>query len=236
MSLLIRYLKLPFRFSAELMQQEVGAISAQWHAHYNKHDYEGSWTALPLRSVKGDMNNVVADAGDAASFSDTVLLQQCPYIRSVIDTIQCDKKAVRLLNLQAGAIIKEHRDAELNFESGEARIHVPIMTNEALEFYLDDERVVMNSGECWYMNFNRKHRVTNNGTTDRIHLVMDCVVNDWIRDLFTNGDWEVKNVIQPEERYSNKDKLLMVEQLRSMNTPHSLQLAMQMEAELAGQS
>ena len=235
MQTLIKYLKLPFCFSVEQMQQEVGAISAQWQAHYNKHDYEGSWTALPLRSVKGDMNNVIADAGDVASFSDTELMQQCPYIKSVVDTIECDKKAIRLLNLQAGAIIKEHKDAELNFESGEARIHVPIMTNDALEFYLDDERVVMNSGECWYMNFNRKHRVTNNGTTDRIHLVMDCVVNDWMRDLFTHGDWEIKNVIQAEERYSNKDKEQMLKQLISMNTPQSLQMAKQLEAELAVQ-
>ena len=27
------------------------------------------------------------------------------------------------------------------------------------------------------------HSVTNHGATDRIHLVFDCVVNDWLRDM-----------------------------------------------------
>ncbi|MCW3122677.1 MAG: aspartyl/asparaginyl beta-hydroxylase protein, partial [Flavipsychrobacter sp.] len=146
MQTLIRYLKLPFRFPVEQMQQEVSAIAAGWKAHYNKRDYEGSWTALPLRSVNGDMGNVIADGGEASAFKDTSLMDQCPTLKMVADTLQCDKNAIRLLNLQPGAIIKEHRDAELYFESGEARIHVPILTNDAVEFYLDGERVVMDSG------------------------------------------------------------------------------------------
>jgi hypothetical protein len=38
----------------------------------------------------------------------------------------------------------------------------------------------MKEGECWYLNFNLPHRVKNSGTADRIHLVIDCVVNDWL--------------------------------------------------------
>ena len=82
-----------------------------------------------------------------------------------------------------GSIIKEHKDFKLGFEDGEIRLHIPILTNPSVEFILDGARVLMNEGECWYLNLNLPHRVANRGTSDRIHLVVDCVLNDWLREL-----------------------------------------------------
>ena len=42
----------------------------------------------------------------------------------------------------------------------------------------------MREGETWYFNVNFFHSVTNNSPLDRIHLVIDCVVNDWLRAFF----------------------------------------------------
>lgn len=229
MKTMIKYQKLPFHFSAKQMQQEVSALSSQWIAHYNQRDYEGSWTALPLRSINGAMDNVLADGAENAVFNNTVLMEQCPYLQSVVNTLQCEKRSVRLLNLQAGAVIKEHKDVELSFESGEARIHVPVMTNDAVGFYLDNERVVLDEGDCWYMNFNLKHRVTNAGNTDRIHLVMDCVVNDWMQELFTTGDWEIKSIVNAPEMYTAHEKNEIIKSLVLMNTPESLRMAQELE-------
>ena len=67
--------------------------------------------------------------------------------------------AVRLLKLNAGASIKEHRDNDLFFEKGEIRIHIPIITNADVEFYLDSERMNLQEGSCWYMNFNLLHAI-----------------------------------------------------------------------------
>jgi hypothetical protein len=89
-----------------------------------------------------------------------------------------------LLRLKAGSIIKEHTDSDLN-EEREIRIHVPVVTNPAVEFYLAGERVVMEEGQCWYLDLSRHHRVQNLGSTDRVHLVIDCVVNDWVKALLT---------------------------------------------------
>jgi hypothetical protein len=33
-----------------------------------------------------------------------------------------------------------------------------------------------------YLNVNLPHRVAHRGAADRIHLVIDCVVNDWLRE------------------------------------------------------
>jgi hypothetical protein len=41
----------------------------------------------------------------------------------------------------------------------------------------------MNEGECWYLNVNFPHKVANRGATDRVHLVIDCAVDDWLRAL-----------------------------------------------------
>ncbi|WP_339705616.1 aspartyl/asparaginyl beta-hydroxylase domain-containing protein [Algoriphagus aquimarinus] len=41
----------------------------------------------------------------------------------------------------------------------------------------------MKEGECWYLRLSDPHRVLNEGETDRIHLVMDLKVNDWLRGI-----------------------------------------------------
>jgi quercetin dioxygenase-like cupin family protein len=43
---------------------------------------------------------------------------------------------------------------------------------------------LMREGESWYVNFNLPHRVLNLGETARVHLVLDCVLNDWLRSQF----------------------------------------------------
>ena len=40
-------------------------------------------------------------------------------------------------------------------------------------------------GETWYLNVNLPHSVTNGGDEPRVHLVVDCEVNGWLRELFS---------------------------------------------------
>jgi mannose-6-phosphate isomerase-like protein (cupin superfamily) len=112
------------------------------------------------------------------------VLERCPYIREVLASFHCPLKLVRFLKLSAGSNIKEHSDFDLSFEDGEVRVHIPIQTNPQVEFVVDGERLPMGEGECWYINFNLPHRIHNGGETDRVHLVIDCVLNDWLRGLF----------------------------------------------------
>ena len=101
-----------------------------------------------MRSISGRMDNVLPGFDGNVVFADTVLMEKCPYIKSILDEFKVEKKAVRLLNLKPGAVIKEHRDAELCYEMGEARIHIPIMTNPEVEFYVDNERFELLPGSC----------------------------------------------------------------------------------------
>ena len=67
------------------------------------------------------------------------------------------------------------------------RIHIPVVTNPDVEFFLDGRRIIMGEGECWYLDLNLPHRVQNRGSTDRVHLVIDCQLNDWLRELIAQG-------------------------------------------------
>ena len=175
--------KLPFQFDVARLQADLaGILAEEFVPHFNTAYYQGDWSAVPLRSVGGRTDQIYPDPSAKNAFADTPLLARCAYIREVLDTLCCPQQAVRFLRLKAGSVIKEHRDHELGFEDGEVRLHVPVITNPDVEFVLNQVRVVMNEGECWYLNVNQPHRVANRGAADRIHLVIDCVVNEWLRD------------------------------------------------------
>jgi len=59
-------------------------------------------------------------------------------------------------------------------------LHIPIVTNEEVDFRLNGEQVILREGECWYLRLSDLHSVENNGQFDRVHLVIDAVVNDWL--------------------------------------------------------
>ena len=65
--------------------------------------------------------------------------------------------------------------------------HVPIITGHDVEFYLGGDLVAMRPGECWYLNFDLPHRVQNLGATERVHLVIDCRANDWLRAMIASA-------------------------------------------------
>jgi len=45
----------------------------------------------------------------------------------------------------------------------------------------------MQEGEYWYLDLSRPHRVENRSQIDRVHLVIDCVLNDWLRATIDAG-------------------------------------------------
>lgn len=54
------------------------------------------------------------------------------------------------------------------------RIHIPIVTNEECWFTVSDETIHMKEGYMWEINNAFKiHSVSNDGDTDRIHLLID---------------------------------------------------------------
>jgi hypothetical protein len=177
-------LKLPLEFNAGRLQEDLKNFGpADWIPHFNIHYYEGDWSGIALRAPDNDRADLFPDP-DAPSFINTAALDKCPSVRVVLETFECDTQSVRFLRLKPGSKIRLHRDYELSLEDGIARVHIPVRTSKEVEFYLDGERIEMLEGEAWYLNFNLYHSVENHGRDDRVHLVIDCVVNDWFRSFF----------------------------------------------------
>ncbi|MBS1904288.1 MAG: aspartyl/asparaginyl beta-hydroxylase domain-containing protein [Bacteroidetes bacterium] len=170
----------------QALQADYARIRAErWQAHFNTNDYVGDWSGLALRAPHGKTDTLYPDpTATNDSYRDTALLEHCPGIRAMLSSLRCDIRSVRLLRLAPGAVIKEHRDHALSFEENEVRLHIPIVTNSEVQFVSNGASLAMNEGECWYINASLRHSAENRGTTERVHLVIDCVVNDWLRALF----------------------------------------------------
>lgn len=181
-------LRLPLAFDAARLQEELARLPAEtWVPHFNTRYYEGDWSGVPLRSVGGMEGRLYPDPTARQSYEDTPLLARCPAFREALAAFQCPIGSARLLKLAARAHIREHTDYNLGFEDGEVRLHIPIVTHPDVAFVLAGQRVDLRPGECWYLNFNLPHRVDNFGDTDRVHLVLDCVVDDWLREVFARA-------------------------------------------------
>ena len=224
---MISHALLPFTIPLKSFQREVSTIREAWHPHFNSYQYEGDWTVLSLRSPGGDTDKIVPDELGETGYHDTPLMDGSTAIQHWIHQLQCEVMSVRLLKLERGAFINEHRDLELSFEEGEARLHIPIFTNKEVWFHIDDVPLQMREGECWYMNANLRHRVVNNGDSPRIHLVIDCKVNTWLKKIFQQAQTtEVKN----DPSFVQEENI--IRELRLQQNPFAAALADELENKL----
>jgi mannose-6-phosphate isomerase-like protein (cupin superfamily) len=230
---MIKYLQLPYYFDTKKMQEETMQLGEDfWKLHFQVKHYDGEWSAIPLRSINGEVDNGFISPVETDVYEDTVLLKDCTYLQQVLKTFECPLLSVRLLKLSSGTQIHEHKDRDLCFEEGLVRFHIPVFTNSAVEFFLQGEQMHLQEGECWYMNFNLPHALHNKSNTDRIHLVVDARVNDWVQRLFASPEIKLKKEIADVPKHSKEEQLEIIAHLRMMNNEVSNKLADEMETAL----
>lgn len=186
-------LLLPLRFDAEALRRDALALPADlWTPHFNTGVYHGDWSGVAFRSPGGDERRLYPDPTNRVPFADTPALDRCPAVKQVLSAFRCPLVGARFLRLGPRAYVLPHRDYDLGIELGEVRIHVPVLTNPDVEFFVEDRRVTMQAGETWYADFGRTHRVRNLGDEARIHLVIDCVVDAWLEELLGDAAREAQ--------------------------------------------
>ena len=177
-------LQLPLQFDARRLLADLDALSSvAWLDHFVKQNYDGEWSVIPLRAQAGAVHPIMLMFSNptAIEFTDTPLLARTPYFRRVLQDFACPLHCVRLMRLTPGSVIKQHRDDDLAAEFGTVRLHIPITTNSDVDFLLNGTRVIMEPGSVWYLRLSDPHSVANRGLVDRVHLVIDAVVNDWLK-------------------------------------------------------
>ena len=171
-------LKLPFTFDASIIKEEITQFSkTDYYDIYNPSvELETLWSKNLIEPIGGP------DA--PPKFLPNTALEQCSYLMSILNTFQCKKETFRIHALDPGAHIRPHRDIGYSLEHGKVRLHIPVQTNNQVEILLNNAPVKMQEGECWYCNFHITHEVHNHGDEPRIHLILDCMVNEWLEDIF----------------------------------------------------
>ena len=184
---MIESLRLRLDFDPDALREDLARIpSDRWILHFNKAVYKGNWSGVALRgpaNVTHPIQSLVVNPGTEV-WANTDLHALCPYFAHVMDSLECPLLSVRLLSLAPGAVIEEHTDNSLSFEDGELRLHIPVQTDPEVEFLLNGVRVPLGVGETWYLNVNLPHSVANRSSQHRVHMVVDCTVNGWLRELF----------------------------------------------------
>ncbi|HEX6661470.1 MAG TPA: aspartyl/asparaginyl beta-hydroxylase domain-containing protein [Sphingomicrobium sp.] len=94
---------------------------------------------------------------------------------------------VMLARMAPGGEIEPHNDSNPAAQWPH-KIHIPILTNPDVTFFVDDVAYHFAEGEAVEVNNMATHAVTNRGNTDRIHLIfeyfdLDQPEPDWIEPL-----------------------------------------------------
>ena len=193
------WLRLPLQFDVHRMQQECDQFaSADWIDHANTGAYDTGWSCLALRAPDGNPRHIMPR--DGLAYRATAHLARCPYLRHVLSGFACEVGAARLMALAAGAVIREHTDPGTALADGVTRIHIPIRTSAQVLFHIDGRAVHFTAGHAWYMDASCRHAVANHGTAARVHMVLDCITNDWLRTLFATAGF----VPRPAPRYGHR--------------------------------
>ncbi|MBB1485527.1 aspartyl/asparaginyl beta-hydroxylase domain-containing protein [Oceanospirillum sediminis] len=228
-----RFLQLPLVFDITQLNRDLATLTDKlWHSHINQQAHDGGWSALPLRSVGGSIEQIAVKETDQSLYQDTEYLTHTPYFQQILSQFSCPLVSVRLMKLKAGEEIREHTDLDLGYESGAVRLHIPITTHPDILFHIDQQPIHFGSGECWYMNADLPHRVINPTDTDRVHLVIDCLVNDWIEALFSRAGYQS---IKVQHKYGdptiNDDNVLQViAELERMDTDAGRKIAAKLKS------
>lgn len=174
------FIQLPLAFDAEALAAEVLAINqSQWKPH--PQGFAGN-SMLPLVAVDGDPDNEAF----AGPMRPTAHLRRCRYLMQVIASFGATIGRTRLMRLSGQAEVTRHTDQGY-YWTERVRIHVPIVTQPTVRFECGGAVVNMAAGECWIFDTWRQHRVFNDDTRARIHLVCDSVGGTAFWDLVGRG-------------------------------------------------
>lgn len=144
--------------------------------------HDGSWKGIALRSIDGDYRNTGAISSGTSK--DTEVLDKCPYFKEILHSFKFPMGVARLLFLPPGKKIGEHHDKGFGWHMGMLRLHIPIITHPDVIFMIGGERCQWKPGEFWFGDFYQPHWLHNQSDITRVHLVIDCFVDEELLTYF----------------------------------------------------
>jgi len=207
----IGYNKLSLVKMAEIDQNIIDRISTKLNAmdnifanHYSNYNKSKSWSAISLKGFSPDISMIekpaemnkkwIAEHKDEEFHIQKTEMYET--FKEEIDEILeryigAETQRVRFMRLSPNqGELERHTDQtdkEVGVEDGDImRLHIPIKTNKDVLFNVWDTNNIrlektMPESTLWYLDMRKPHRALNGGTEERIHLVIDVIVNENIR-------------------------------------------------------
>jgi len=172
----------PFLFLGEmslfdnLLDEVLSLTDEDWTEYEGRKKRRGAASAItdtiPLfYDVKQRIDSAILHKNHErfSAYIDEVVLA----VREHFDEIRVQQ--AMLTRLKAGVVIPEHRD-EGRITKVAHRIHVPVITNTECIFTIGRESMNLKPSQMWVIdNVGRTHSIRNDGTEDRVHLIIDAI-------------------------------------------------------------
>lgn len=189
--------------------EKIRQFESEFANHYSKYNKSKAWGALSIRGYSSDitmiekpscMSEIWQKEHQHLDFKlqDTELRSKFPEIEDILQYFpKCEFDRIRFMKLQPGggelSRHVDHVEGDSGMNDGQVmRFHVPIITNPNVMFTMWNTRGEkleqnMKNGETWLFDFRKPHMAINGGNDIRIHLVIDVIMNENVRNLIRSN-------------------------------------------------
>ena len=165
----------------------------QYSPVITKYNKKENWKAISIKGFSQDPLVIskpnVLGVGSGGNLQETPLVERLQN-RSILAKIPAMTERVRLMKLEAGTKISKHTDkVDKDIKSRKIiRLHIPVITDDQIKMisWLDKDNPTefkMKKGECWWLDVSKAHSVLNESDVDRVHLVIDFFVNNFMSEV-----------------------------------------------------
>jgi Aspartyl/Asparaginyl beta-hydroxylase len=156
------------------VQREVAQLDEQWTNVYSDY-HTGGWQTLSLlNSTSRPTDTVIEDCAPV----ETSLLMKMPATRTLLRGLGFEYMWARLARLAPNAFMHEHRDYQELKDARRLRLHIPVFTNPFSSIIIDSTRIHLALGHIWKLNPVHRHAAGNFGKEPRVHIILDCYVDE----------------------------------------------------------
>ena len=108
-----------------------------------------------------------------------------PLLKPVLEKLQVTKMGrVFVVNLKPCGHVTKHND-QGKYADTYSRFHLVLKSNKHCYQTCGDEEQRFEVGDVWWFNHKKDHTAHNVGTTDRVHIIFDCVTKYFSMDGVT---------------------------------------------------
>jgi hypothetical protein len=169
-------IRLPVKFDPEGLVRDLASAKQFEFTKHPLRYHDGNWKVINLIYSRGDPQykheRGTFGYGDHVP-APTDVLEQCPYLAQVISALPGQIIMARLSALGAGGRIYRHYDPRESVDFNHWRVHIPIVTDSRVVFWLGYRPRHWRAGEAWLGDFTFPHSVHNRSDRDRVHLIVD---------------------------------------------------------------